>query len=399
MAPSTVVEDALTALEAAVEASKGTMSSEALKKVSGRLKELAQRCISVKTDEADIGSVLFEVSEVPLTQPRGKMTLQCGEQGFALVKNEKGSDVVKFSAPWEQVQAVFSAPNADTQAIEAQKVATSLIVCCGQATGKDAYKKRVLGINLGTIAESQNLELPARLVEKLGAEKMSKKNALGATFAAFAGHDCVSLVRGPKPSCFVSLITGAPFVRASLGTAQGHLALTPQGFFFQKPPLFLPAHKLASVTCGRAGGASHASASFVDFVVEMDGVAALLDDHDEAKANDVAPLVFEFNNIAKDELPELQRYLADVVLPARDKAIGNGADDAEDDDDDDDDFDPDAREDDDDDDDENAGEEADDDDDDDDEEEDDDYASDDGPEKDEEDDDDGRPLKKRKISK
>ena len=389
------LQKALAEMETLVDATKAYLSPEELRLVASKFQDLAARCSGgpvkkeKKEEHADIGEVMWEMAEMPFSQPRLKVTVRFGREGFALLKKEKdGTETVKFWSKWTDVKALFAAPSAETQAIETQKIASTFVICVEpSASETQPFKRCVACANVGAFGKSEEVDLPPEL-----GERQLKRTALMMAFSHFSGRDCVSLCRGSKDSHFTSTVTGSPFARASLGTSQGHLALTPLGFFFQKPPLFLPASQVGSVSCGRAGGASHSSASFFDLVVDMEPLSEEDDEH-QGKA-----VVFEFHNIAKDEMPALQQYLAEVVAPAREKKQDTNGENHEDDDDedddseeDDDDFDPDARDDDDDDDGEEEEEEEDRDNDDD--------ASDDDDGSESSPKDDGQPaLKKRKIS-
>jgi len=133
------------------------LTEAAKKRVAQRLKELVAKCSTeATTSHHDIGATIHEVPEVPFSQPRGKLTLRFGEAGFALLKE----DVVKFSAAWRGVGPILEAPSAETQAVDSQKTAATLVVVTTEAA---SYKKGVVCVNLASL-KNAGVSFPARLL-------------------------------------------------------------------------------------------------------------------------------------------------------------------------------------------------------------------------------------------
>ncbi|KAJ8607174.1 hypothetical protein CTAYLR_007353 [Chrysophaeum taylorii] len=337
------------------------------KKMSLRLQQLAQRCVALCAPSVttDVGEVVLDL-EIACLQPRGTFRVIVGKAGC--VVGEK----IGFS--WDEVMELFLAPSSETET--AQDVAFCTVATlrarseieASTKAAKAEFQQRCVVF----AAKKKMVDPPDEFFASLDLppKKMTAQAAVAVALSTLAKKPLRQLLKGSKDR-FLTSATGAPYLRASLGAAQGHLALVPSGILFLKPCVFLPVGLLGSVSCGRAGGASHASASFFDLTVDMDPPFS--------EGNVKSP-TFEFSNISKDELPALQRFLTQVLLPARDNKPGasdhDDDDDGDDDDDDDDDFDPDAT------DDENRQPLSDDDDDDDreeeEEEEEEDFVSDDG---------------------
>ena len=335
----------------------------AAKQLVGELKALVAACADVvaakeqrKSAQA-MGAVKFEFPELGCVQPRGKLALRVGETALCCVDPKKGD--TKFEASFADVRAVLVVPpvesskpgEAATLVLAAMPRPPPLAEPPSTKQMVDAYKKASLTASLADKVARVPLDAAAlgRAFPQLrilgGAtlgdalpEALARATACGAVEPVLKGAP------GAGTTFFASLGTRAPYVRANLGSSQGHLHLTAAGLFFHKSPcLFLPVSLIASIACGRAGAANCSS---FDLVVEMENPYGGDGDGDGAKK----PPTFEFANVNKDELPEIQRFIRDVILKARDKALkaakgdagDAAADDAADDsDDDDDDFDPD----------------------------------------------------------
>lgn len=301
-----------------------------------------KRAASAKT----LGAPKWAV-EASCAQPRGRLSLQFGDGGLFAVDPKKNE--TRYETRYEAIRGCYVFPPVDRSAPGA--AATCVLAAAGappplpagqtSPSAKnvvDAYKKASLVVGLddklgkgafdaaGARAAFPGLEVDGAT---LGA-------ALPDILAVVAGDGTVTrCVAGESDrAVFASLVTGDPYVRANLGASAGHLALCAAGLFFQKPPLFLPTNAIASIECGRAGAANCSS---FDLVIELDSPYA---------AAPLKPAVVEFSGIAKDELPEIRRFIVEVLLPFRAAADGAGGaadgDALPDSESDDDDFDPDA---------------------------------------------------------
>ena len=396
VAPKVVVAPAAVAVSASASPEKGAAgSAEALMQqlrdlvaaaepaqgeaLVAELKALATACGSVVAEKrraasaADFGETRFK-AEASCVQPRGKLSLRLGGSSLCAVDAKKGE--AKFEVAFADCRVVLVVPP-----VEASKPGAAGTLVLGavprpaaRAPGGDgpttremvdAYKKASLAVALADKAAKEPLD-GARVAAAfpglgvLGGATVG--DALPQVLARACGVAAEPVLRGAPgagTTYLASPASRAPYVRANLGSSQGHLHLTKHGLFFHKSPcLFLPVAMIAAISCGRAGAANCSS---FDLVVEMEDPFATAPAADDDAAAAKKPPTFEFANVNKDELPEVQRFIADVVLEARAKALKAGdrapsddahadaaaaaaaADDDDDDDDDDEDFDPDAR--------------------------------------------------------
>lgn len=294
-----------------------------------------------------IGEELLVLPELTCMQPRGRLRGLVGTKGLALTTSD---GTTKAAIEWREVREVLAAPSCETETIEAQSLAATLIFilevrCDLHSTApttkqmKDEYRDRCICFATGKKKEAA-VEPPSIFFKAVGIEKktsLSTSAALALAATKLADKPIRQILRGAPPAFhLISRATGAPFVKASLASSQGHLAFTQAGLLFLKPPIFLPVDKIASIQTGRAGGVSHASASFFDLDVEMESPFSAPDDQAHESSRASMPPKYEFGNIAKDELPEVEHFVKTVLLSSREGKLR----DEDDDDEDDEDFDP-----------------------------------------------------------
>jgi len=346
--PSATAADLLAQFKALVAAAEPS-AGEAL---VGELRALVGDCAAVvaakrsAASAATLGGVKWSVDATCIA-PRGRHSLRFADGGLCVVDAKKGE--TRFEAPHDRILGVCvfppverSAPGAAATCLVAAAAAPPPLAAGAAPTARqvvDAYKRASLVVALDDKVAKGPWDAAAAAAAFPGLD--AKGETLGAALpdllAVVVGDGTVTrALKGAGDGAFASAATGCPYVRANLGASQGHLALVSGGLFFQKPPLFLPCARIASIECGRAGAATCSS---FDLVVEMESPYA------EPSAK---PAVVEFSGIPKDELDGIRAFVVDVLLPARKAATAApgdaaaAADDADSSDADDADFDPDA---------------------------------------------------------
>jgi len=270
------------------------------------VKQCEQRVIDQRKaqSESNLGAMRWS-GDATCLQPRGKMTLRVGETAIVVCNPKDGA--VKGEFPFATMTAVLTLPPTEKSApTEAATVLLAAAVSAPRPPGKitaklmqDAFKKASLSL---TVNDKYSKSTPCN-----DGMLASKAAALLSTLARVP--DRSFLRKGQDPACFKSTVSNLPYVKASLGASQGNLHLADLGIIFLKPLVFLPCECIASIECGRAGAGNCSS---FDLVVEMERPWDISDDDKPAK-----PPAFEFSNIRKDELEGVQKFVRDVLLPAR----------------------------------------------------------------------------------
>ncbi|CAH0375205.1 unnamed protein product [Pelagomonas calceolata] len=309
VSPEKPINGPLAALKQLVATADADQAQTLSTELKALVKQCEQRIVDARkaASETNLGEVRWTCDATCL-QPRGKATLRVGDHAIVVVNPKDGA--VKGEFPFMSMKAAFTLP--PTEKSQPSEAATLLLAAsvttpkpATKITSKlmqDAFKKASLAL---TVNDKYSKATPCP--------------GTTTTLANVAPHLASltkvanrSLLKGGKdPMSFKSAISSLPYVKATLGAAQGNLHLVDLGILFLKPLVFLPCEAIASIDCGRAGAGNCSS---FDLMVEMERPWDTSDDDKPAK-----PPAFEFSNIRKDELEGVQKFIRDVLLPCRAK--------------------------------------------------------------------------------